>query len=126
MTPEQIEAIRERIAESNPEALLADGFEDAIIGVAERCGQPTLVVYDCHKCLDILMQRDGMDHEEALEFFMFNTTGAWVGENTPLFMWPFNSDEIGEIDECNHADWAFDKNGRACPKCGAIVADFGD
>lgn len=79
--------IREWIAEHNEEALLADGYEDAIIGVAERCGQPTLVVYDAVKCIQILIDRDGMTPEEASEFFAFNTLGSWMGEHTPLFLW---------------------------------------
>ena len=28
------------------ELLLADGFDAALIGTGERCGQPTLAVYD--------------------------------------------------------------------------------
>ena len=75
------------IAEVDPEALLADGFEDAIVGMAERCSQPMLVVYDAQKCIDILVERDGMTYEEAQEYFSFNVTGAWVGEHTPLFLW---------------------------------------
>ena len=31
------------------------------------------------------MERDGMSDEEAVEYFEFNVTGAWVGENTPIF-----------------------------------------
>ena len=27
-----------------------------------------------------------MDYEEAVEFFDFNVTGAYVGENTPVFL----------------------------------------
>jgi hypothetical protein len=79
------DALRAWVAEFNPEALLADGFEEAILGVAERCSCPTLVVYDIEHCLKILM-RDGMTYEEADEFFSFNTLGAWVGEHTPLFL----------------------------------------
>jgi hypothetical protein len=75
------------IVSHNPDALLADGFEDAIVGVAERCSRPTLVVYDAERCIEILVERDGMDPEEAREFFEFNTLGAWMGENTPLFLW---------------------------------------
>jgi len=97
MTSEEIDALRERVAESNPEALFADGFEDAIIGVAERCGQPTLVVYDCDKCIRVLMERDGMEWDEAEEFFQFNTLGAWVGENTPLFMWPLTKETVYDV-----------------------------
>jgi hypothetical protein len=80
------EDLRAWIAEHNEEALLADGFEEAIIGIAERCSKPPLVVYDARKCVAILMRRDGMDEEEAWEFFNFNTLGAWMGENTPLFL----------------------------------------
>jgi hypothetical protein len=81
------EDLREWVARHNEDALLADGFEAAIVGIAERCGQPALVVYDAWKCVEILIERDGMDPEEAMEFFQFNTLGAWAGENTPLYMW---------------------------------------
>lgn len=82
-----MDRLRDWIAEHNENALLADGFEEAIVGVAERCGQPTLVVYDADKCLEILMQRDNMSLEEAFEFLSFNTLGAWMGEHSPLFLW---------------------------------------
>jgi hypothetical protein len=78
--------VREWCAEHNEEALLADGFDDAIIGMAERCSKPALVVYDIEKCVDILVARDGMEWSDALEFLEFNTLGAWVGEMTPLFL----------------------------------------
>lgn len=84
--------LREWVSEFNEEALLADGFENAIIGVADRCGQPTLVVYDIQKCIEILMKRDGMSEPEAHEFFQFNVSGAWLGEHTPLFFTPYASD----------------------------------
>jgi hypothetical protein len=78
---------RRWVGEQNPKALFADGYEDAIIGVAMRCGSPTLVVYDAEKCVETLMVRDGMSFEDASEFFEFNTLGAWGGEGTPLFMY---------------------------------------
>lgn len=73
----------------NEDALMADGFEDAFVGFAERCSQPLLAVYDYEKCIEILMA-GGMDHGEAEEYFEFNVTGAWVGENTPLFLTRFD------------------------------------
>jgi hypothetical protein len=79
-------ALKEWISLYNEEALVADGFEDAVIGVAERCSCPPLVVYDAERCVQILAQ-GGMDHEEAYEYFYFNVLGAWVGEGTPLFLW---------------------------------------
>jgi hypothetical protein len=68
------------------ELLKAEGLDDAIIGVGSRCGQPDIVVYDVSKVIVILMQRDSMSHDEAMEFFEFNMEGAWVGEMTPIWM----------------------------------------
>jgi hypothetical protein len=87
MNNNEKETVREWAAGfGNEEMLFADGFDEAIVGVAERCSQPALVVYDAEKCIDILVSQ-GMDKTEAIEFFNFNTLGAWVGENTPLFLW---------------------------------------
>lgn len=84
------------IAEMNPEALLADGYEKALIGY-DKEGR---AVYDAHECLSILVWRDGMSAEEAEEFFEFNTLSAYMGENTPQFIWLFNSRD-NYIDLCN-------------------------
>ena len=78
--------VRKQLAEVNPQALLADGLDDALIGYARRCGQPELAVYDYDKAVSIFMSRDGMTYEEAVEFMEFNVVGAWMGENTPLFL----------------------------------------
>ncbi len=75
--------------------LTADGFDAAIIGVGERCGSPEIIVYDADKCVDILME-GGMDHDEAQEFFSYNTLGAYVGEHTPMYVWKMCVEEINE------------------------------
>jgi hypothetical protein len=77
--------LQELIDNMNPEALKADGFDEAIIGFAEQCGRPTILAYDTDKCVEILMSQ-GMEWEEALEYFQFNIAGAYVGENTPIFI----------------------------------------
>ena len=74
------------VEEYNPQALKADGFDDAIIGIASRCGQPDVISYDTNKILEILQERDGMSYEEAQEFFDFNIIGAYMGEHTPIFI----------------------------------------
>lgn len=64
---------------------VADGYDDAIIGTAEVHG--TLVaVYDIGKCIDILMLDDKMSYEEAVEYFEYNTLGAYIGDQTPIFV----------------------------------------
>jgi hypothetical protein len=76
------------------DALLMDGFDDCILGILERFGidQP-IVVYDREKVIAKLMDRDGMTHEEALDFYYFNQLGAWVGEKTPAFLIKMSEDE---------------------------------
>ena len=81
----KFQIIIDQLIEENPDALLADGFEKALIGIARRTGQPSLAVYDSEKCINILEKKHKMTYEEAIEFFEFNVIGSWVGQNTPLF-----------------------------------------
>jgi len=76
----------ELLAELNPDALLADGLEAALVGYTVNHHHPTVAVYDIEKCIDVLVERDGMTPEEADEFLSFNTLGAYVGENGPLYV----------------------------------------
>lgn len=64
----------------------ADGFDGAIIGSANRFGLPTMIAYDWDKCVKILQERDGMTLDEAIEYMEFNVLGAYVGEDTPVFI----------------------------------------
>lgn len=64
--------------------LLADGLDEAFIGIGWQFNTP-LAVYDRDKCIEIL-ESQGMTPEEAQEYFYFNTQGAYVGEQTPVFV----------------------------------------
>ncbi len=66
--------------------LKADGFDKAIVGIGRRCGQPDLLVYDVHECINILIERDGMTEEQAMEYFDFNVVGSYMGPNSPVFI----------------------------------------
>ena len=74
---------------------LAVGFEEAVIGVSERCGDPSLVAYDADKCIQILIDQ-GMTDEEAVEYFGYNVVGSYVGERTPIFIWNKTIEEIDD------------------------------
>lgn len=76
--------ISDLIAEQNENALLADGFEGALIGYVQVFSN-VVALYDRDKCLEILVKRDGMSGEEAVEYFDFNVVGAYAGEGTPAF-----------------------------------------
>ena len=74
------------VADGNPDLVTADGFESDVLGVCNRCGSAPVVAYDYDKCVDLLIQRDGMEHEDAVEFMAYNVVGAYVGEGTPVFI----------------------------------------
>lgn len=62
--------------------LLADGLDSAIIGVEVNTMR---VIYNHDKILSIFM-KEGMTEEDALEHISYNILGAYVGEQTPIFI----------------------------------------
>lgn len=67
------------------ECWMAEGLDDALIGFGEQAGQ-TVAVYDCEKCVEIFMQRDGMDRDEAEEHMSYNVAGTYLPGQTPVFV----------------------------------------
>lgn len=82
----QFEYISESLAEMNPSALLADGLEQALIGFTLNHHLTPVAVYDYALCVQILVDRDGMDPDEADECLSFNTLGAYVGQHGPIYV----------------------------------------
>ena len=75
-------SVREELIDRYPEEsfLLADGFDDAILGVDENSMR---VIYSVSKCINILMK--DMSRDDAVEYFDFNTRSAYMGEKTPIY-----------------------------------------
>ena len=69
------------------EALMATGLDEAVIGV-DRYSER--VIYSVKKIITILMTRDGMTEEEALEHYDYNIEGGWVGDQTPIWCYDLN------------------------------------
>jgi hypothetical protein len=78
---------REELSDQYPDLLVMDpGYLDAaIIGVVTRIGLEA-VCYDLNKVISLLVEHDGMEEDEAMEYIDFNMRGAWVGEHTPVFL----------------------------------------
>ena len=76
--------MRDFVSEHNEEALIADGLDEAIIGVVSMQGK-YVACYDVNSIIDILME-DGMSEEDAWEYFEFNIEGAYMGEYTPVYL----------------------------------------
>jgi len=64
------------------EILKADGFDEAVIGIEESSMR---LIYSVGKCIEILMIRDEMSLEDALDYFRYNVSGSYVGEKTPIW-----------------------------------------
>tara|TARA_R100000655_G_scaffold1110_2_gene4437 strand:+ start:3660 stop:3914 length:255 start_codon:yes stop_codon:yes gene_type:complete len=77
---------RELIADLNPEAIVWDGFDDAIIGYDMREWK---VIYDEAKMAEILIA-DGMTYEDAIDYLRVNVFSTYVGEHTPINIHIFN------------------------------------
>jgi hypothetical protein len=79
--------MREALADLDEDLLFMDpeSFDEAIVGYIERANSPPVVCYNKDKVLEILM-KDGMDWEEAEEYYYYNIVGAYMGERTPVFL----------------------------------------
>jgi hypothetical protein len=77
------------------DALLADGFEDALIGFGYRFSYG-VAVYSRKRCIEGLMSDGIMEYDDATEYFDYNVIGAYVGENTPVFLDDEDDFELSE------------------------------
>lgn len=75
----------------DPDAVIWDGCDEAIIGTGYRCGQKTLFVYDYQTLVNVFVNK-GMSHEEATEWVDYNIVGAWAGEGTPIVLFATTTD----------------------------------
>jgi len=80
-----VDQVLEQLEQLDGEALLFDGFNEALVGVVERFGMGPVALYSRKKIFEILM-RDGGTYEEACEHYAFNMIGSWVGDGTPVIM----------------------------------------
>tara|TARA_Y100001938_G_C8093220_1_gene436416 strand:- start:841 stop:1257 length:417 start_codon:yes stop_codon:yes gene_type:complete len=72
-----------RISDLFPDALIAEGFGDCILGMVEGFNQPMAVLYDKTKVLAKL--QESMEEDEAVEYYEYNILGSYVGTFTPLY-----------------------------------------
>ncbi|MEB3198845.1 MAG: hypothetical protein VKP62_16760 [Candidatus Sericytochromatia bacterium] len=74
------------IQSHDPEILQMDGFSLAFIGIEETCGQPARAVYSYERMVELLVERDGLTYEDAVEYVEYNCVGAYVGPRTPAIV----------------------------------------
>ena len=73
----------EIIDQADPEAIVWDEFDEAIIG-RDNVGR---LVYDIDLMVELLVRDDEMSEEEAMEFLDYNTLNTFVGDLTPIHIY---------------------------------------
>ena len=77
--------LREAISDSfGKETILFDGCDAAIIGISNGCNSTGQVIYDYGKLVTVFIKQ-GMSHEEAIEWVDFNVAGFGI-KNGPIIM----------------------------------------
>lgn len=77
---------REFIAQFNPDAVMWDGLDEAIIGLSTNGN----VIYDVNKIQEILYAgwkedpKDNVTMDDVIEYVEYNILCAYVGEFTPI------------------------------------------
>lgn len=79
------ESCVEILSDENPDAVLFDGLESAMIGIASQQHKGPIAVYDYELIIKNLVD-GGMEEEDAYEHMSFNIEGAYLGEYTPMIL----------------------------------------
>ena len=66
--------------------MIMDDFDDCIIGMIRGIDTGNKVCYSYNKVIAKLIADDEMEEIDAIEHFEYNMIGAYVGENTPVFL----------------------------------------
>ncbi len=89
--PKELVTLRQELVDlaGGVDLLFADGWDLCIIGVAlvwdSTGARVDRVVYDVEAMLEQL-EAEGASLEDAAEHLAFNVEGAYVGEQTPIFV----------------------------------------
>jgi hypothetical protein len=72
------------LKEREESVVFADGLEEAFIGIGYQFNDP-IAIYSKSKAIQCFIG-EGMDEEQAYEYFDYNVAGAYVGGATPIFL----------------------------------------
>jgi len=74
-------------------------YKKAFLGTTiSRANQQTVAVYDFQKCLKLIMKRDKVDYDEAMDIIYFNTVNADMGDKTPILLQRHTEKEMEDWD----------------------------
>lgn len=100
MTRDQIsEYLEDFYLDDKDNILLADGLEDAFLGVGSYYTDVPRAIYDVDKVIAIFMK--DMSYEEAVEMYSYNVECAYDGKYTPIFMRPITESDSPNLIQFN-------------------------
>lgn len=73
-----------------------EGLDDAIVGL-DFIADPPRVVYSVQKIIHILVERDEMTLDEAVEFYEYNIYNLYAGQGTPIFCDIMTREDIEDV-----------------------------
>lgn len=76
------------------DVVVLQDLEEAQIGLASSYDGINAIVYSTRSIIRILMERDGMDREGAIEFFFFNIMVGFSPKGNPMFL-----DDLDDSDD---------------------------
>lgn len=96
---ENEQTIVDLLKEENPDAILIDGLDDAIIGIQRKCDALPVAAYDYWGCVEILGYH-GMDFWEAVGYIQEFPSGT----HDPVFIQLEPNEQRDLQDDSNHED----------------------
>lgn len=89
------ETLRAMLAFGNPEAVLWDGLDAAIVGIGLR-DNVAVAVYDYDAVVNaFLAMNPEWTEEDAVEWVEFNVVGTYAGPGTPIMHYRGDEDDDG-------------------------------
>lgn len=82
-----IEKTLAEFAKYNPDMLFFDDLNNALVGFKIEKNNEIVAVYDRDLCIDTLTETMDNDIDSAYEWFEYNTTQSYVGNNTPCILY---------------------------------------
>ena len=66
--------------------VILEGLDSCIIGTTINHLNKEVLIYSVVKILEVLRARDSMEAEDALEFFFYHISGAYLGDTNPMYL----------------------------------------
>jgi hypothetical protein len=80
---EKYETILEKMEETNPDAVILEGYDNCVVGICNTFSGAVLL-YSEDKIIEKLMSN--MTEEKAIEFYEYNILNAYYGQYSPVFL----------------------------------------